>query len=89
MSDAERSLKLGADFPYDASDEWWRQKKWPGPTPSVDWAQAAARGILADLTDRGGIKHGFDDVDEQTRVEIVMALAAIIRLARATKGPSQ
>lgn len=49
------------------------------PPPPTDWAHAAARGVLADLLDRKGIKHGFTDVEEDTRVEIVQSLAEIIR----------
>ena len=52
-----------------------------GPPAPTDWAHYAARGILADLTDRRGVKHGFDDIDEDVRVEMVAAMAEIIRSA--------
>lgn len=74
-------LKHGADYPFDAPDNWWRKSKHPKPPPADDWAHAAARGVIADLQDRGGIKYGFIDVDEDTRQEIVRSLADIIRLA--------
>lgn len=72
------SLNHGAKFSYDAPDEWEVEN----PPPAKDWAHAAARGVLADLQDRGGIKHGFNNIDHEIRVEIVETLAAIIRLAQ-------
>lgn len=81
MSDlAAIRLAHGAAYPYDASDEWWDGDA-SNPPAADDWAHAAARGVLADLNDRRGIKHGFDDVDEGIRAEIVASLAAIIRVA--------
>jgi hypothetical protein len=38
--------------------------------------------VIADLQDRHTIKHGFEHVDEETRIEIVKALADIIRAAK-------
>lgn len=77
---AKRSLTHGAKFPYDAPDAWWRRSH-VAPPSARDWAEAAARGVIADLQDRAGIKHGFDDVAEETRIEIVQALSDIIRTA--------
>jgi len=77
---AKHRLAHGAEFPYDAPDEWWGGNA-ESPPASVDKAHAAARGIIADLQDRRGIKRGFDDIDESTRVEIVESIAAIIREA--------
>lgn len=74
-------LKHGAKFPYDATDAWWQQTGEPVPPAAIDWAHAAARGVLADLMDRGGIKHGFNGIDENVRAEMVDSLAAIIRAA--------
>lgn len=68
---ADRNLKHGEDFPYD------------GEGAAKDWAHAAARGVLADLLDRRGIKWEFEKVDADVRVDIVMAIAAIIRAAAA------
>ena len=74
---AKRALEYGAKHPYDRPDEYE-----DGVTfPAVDWAHAAARGVLADLLDRGGIKHELDHVEEDIRKEIVESLAAIIREA--------
>lgn len=77
----ERRLKRGADFPYDASDRWW-DGSGMNPPKAKDWAHAAARGVIADLTDRNTIKWGFENVDEGTRREIVQMMAAIIRMAK-------
>lgn len=78
---AIRSITNGSEFPYDASDEWWDCTEGVEIEPARDAAHAAARGILADLKDRRGIKRGFDRVEEKTRVEIVERLAEIIRQA--------
>lgn len=80
MDIAKHCLERGASFPYDASDEWWNGDQ-ETPPPAMDWAHAAARGVLADLNDRRGIKDGFNEVDESVRAEIVQSLAEIIKLA--------
>lgn len=76
----EKQIKHGDEFPFDATDEWredFTKSTW-NPKPK-DWAHATARGIIAELRDRNTIKHGFDNIDENTRAEIVQTLAAIIR----------
>jgi hypothetical protein len=78
-SQARRDLKHAAENPYDAPDAW--QRGVHDPLRAEDWAHAAARGIVANLSDRGGIKFGFQQVEESVRIEIVQTLAAIIRLA--------
>ena len=77
MTDAKIALTHGSKFPYDAPDKWW-DTDGLNPPPAKDWAHYAARGAIADLQDRGGLKHGFSNIDEDTRVEIVRAIAAII-----------
>jgi hypothetical protein len=72
---AVRQLEHGAKFPYD------------GDGPAIDWAHAAARGVLADLCDRRGVKHELREVDDDVRVELVASVAAIIRAA-APPAPS-
>jgi hypothetical protein len=79
-TNAERCLKHGAEYPYDASDEW-RESEDENPPAAADWAHAAARGVIADLSDRGAIDNALGHIDEETRVEIVQSLAAIIRVA--------
>lgn len=73
-TDAERACDKGVDYPYD------------GHRPEKDWAHKAARGVLYDLSDRGGIKHGLRDVDREVREDIVDALADIIREADRRRG---
>ncbi len=77
-------LKMGADFPYDAGEEFW-DGDGKTPPPAKDWAHAAARGILSDLEDRRGIKNELDGVDHETRAELVESLSEIIRQAHAAK----
>lgn len=81
MSDAPHSLERGAALPFDAPDQWWATDEKEAPPPALDWAHAAARGILYDFLDRRGIKHGFSGIDEDVRTEIVQSMAAIIRAA--------
>lgn len=75
-----KSLRHGNRFPFDAPDSWWESTD--EPPAFDDWAHAAARGVLADLQDRRGIKDGFNRIDEDTRKQIVLDLAGIIRQAR-------
>lgn len=85
MSDAKFWLKHGSDFPYDAGDSFWIEGN--PPPPPVDSAHAAARGILANMCDRRGIKRGFEDIDLDVRVEIAETIAAIIRESAGSGAP--
>ena len=78
MDISKHRLEHGAQYPYDGTFE----ENSP-PTPATDWAHAAARGVLADLSDRRGIKWELDKVEHDVRVELVNSVAAIIRLAHA------
>lgn len=82
VSEIPFTLTHGNAFPFDATDKWWKRIIDDVPlTPATDWAHYAARGVLADLTDRRGIKDGFNDLDEDVRIEIVQSLADVIRAA--------
>ena len=81
---AQRALAHGADFPYDGGEEFWTKIDVP-PPPAVDWAHRAARGVLADLTDRQGVKHELSAVDYDVREELTDSIAAIIREAGAAR----
>lgn len=72
--DSERRIELGVKYPY-------------GGKAPTDWAERAAQGVLADLADRGGIKHELAGVDEAIRTEIAEALSRIIRVAADTREP--
>lgn len=78
---ANLTLESGDRFPFDATDAWWDSDGENPPAPA-DWAHRAARGVLADLNDRRGIKQGFVGLEQGIRAEIVRALADIIRLAK-------
>ena len=84
---AAHALSCGAEYPYDAPDEWKGFEDEPYAYPATDQAHAAARGIIADLSDRRGIKRGFEEIDEEIRQEIVETLAQIIRLAMGLEIP--
>ena len=68
MIDAEFALDMGSKFPFNGR-------------PATDWAESAAQGILADLCDRRGIRQALEDIDTETREEIVGTMADIIRTA--------
>jgi hypothetical protein len=69
VSDAKWTLNHGNEFPFHGK-------------PATDWAERAALGVLADLTDRSGVKHELRNCDDDVRAEIVESLAAIIREAK-------
>lgn len=70
---AQRNVDGGAEYPYDAPNQ--------AMLGDGDWSVLAARAVIYDLTDRRGIKHGFDNVDDDVRIDIVRALAATIKAA--------
>ena len=78
MADAVVCIEIGTKYPFDASDNG-------RPRKPRDWAVVAARGVIANLMDRRGIKWAFQDIDHDTRKEIVDSLAEIIRLAAKPK----
>jgi hypothetical protein len=82
---AKHDLARGDMYPYDAPDDW-RLGEGAAAIPASNWAHRAARGILADLNDRAGIKHALSGGDEKIRKEIVESLAAIILAAAAEEG---
>jgi hypothetical protein len=78
-------LQQGERYPYDATDEWKATTNYEDDAPPAeDWAHGAARGVVVDLKDRRGIKHGFDNVGEEVRQDIVAAIRRIILLAHAS-----
>lgn len=82
-------LSFGDRFPYDAGEDFWRGSSSSDGSspPPIDWAHRAARGIMADLDDRKGISESFQEVDHETRADLVRSLAEIIRTAaRAAAG---
>lgn len=72
---AKWNLEAGTQWPYDAPDG-------EGFVVEGDWAYRAARGVVANLCDRRGIKHGFEEIDPDIRREIIETLADIIRMAK-------
>lgn len=76
------TLSRGQEYPYDCDCNGKAE-------PAPDWAHEAARGVLYDLNDRGGIKHGFRDIDADIRREIIETIASIIRLAHANSGKKE
>jgi hypothetical protein len=77
------SLDRGDRRPFDAPDALYDLDPGQVPPPATDWAHRAARGVIADLQGRSGIKHQLDpsSTAEDTRAELVETVAAIIRAA--------
>ena len=80
MIDVENSLQHGASFPFDC----WDGDGECTATPATSWAHAAARGILANLSDRRGIDSALDNIDYDVRAEIVQSITEIILTAERT-----
>ena len=78
----KQAIIHGNAFPFDASDAWWSGSG--EPYPPKDWAHSAARGSIANLEVRQGVRHALAGIDETTRKEIVSTLANIIRYAHRT-----
>jgi hypothetical protein len=70
---ARSCLEIGAQYPYDSDDEG-------NGVPAADWAHSAARGIITDLRDRGGLDDALH-LDEETRQNIIDDVSDIIRAA--------
>ena len=79
MDTAKHSLERGAKYPFDGGEDFWKEGK--NPPEAKDWAHTAARGVLADLSDRRGIKSELCKIDHEVRAELTESLAEIIRLA--------
>lgn len=85
--DAVASLDHGHEYPYDCDESLHMLKEDEQPkagdwSPPKDWAHLAARGVIANLGDRQGIKHELDACDLEVRSEMIEALASIIRTAK-------
>ena len=78
MNKAEWALKHGAEFPYDDDSD--------KPKPATDWAHAAARGVIADLTGRKGVGNELEEIDAEIRIEVIETLSDIIRTAHEIVG---
>lgn len=79
---ARHRIEHGREFPYDGIWEATGPDPELTPVPSADDPHfVAARGVLADLCDRRGIKWELSKVDHETREEIIATLAGIIRMA--------
>lgn len=72
------NLIHGDKYPYDTNGE--------AGVPPKDWAHRAARGVLANLSDRSGVGSALSDIDLDIKVEIVETLAEIIRDAHRESG---
>lgn len=95
--DARQSLTSSGYYPYDAPNYWWDRVIDHGvrsdvgdPPDPLDWAHAAARGIIlyAQNRDEGVIASAFDELGDQERSDTVHAIADIIRLAAQDRGLS-
>jgi hypothetical protein len=67
---ARHALEQGNKHPYD------------GDEPAVSWAHYAVRGIISDLSGRGGLDDILDNFDDEIREEITEALVDIVHASR-------
>lgn len=72
----KRLIEHGLEFPYVKVE-------------NPDAAQKTALGILADLTDRRGIRHELDAIDDDVKQEIFDTLTMIIRVGMAPAADGQ
>lgn len=70
LDKAHATIKQGCEYPYDDR-----------PT-GQDVDRRAALGVMANLMDRGGINNALEDVDAETRREIVDDVTDIIHYGR-------
>lgn len=68
MENAKLCLKMADKYPYDGTNDG-------------DWTYRAARGVLADLSDRRGVKNELEAIDDDLKRQIVIYAAGIIRAA--------
>lgn len=73
------AIQIGNSYPFDASDNWREGSVHAKPPAPASEYHRAARAVIADLQDRSGIKQELDNIDEETRIEIVDNIAAIIK----------
>lgn len=78
MNEAKETLEHGDKYPYDAIyDEEWDKSV----APEGDWAVRAARGVIVELVGRNGLDDVLQNIDTDTKAEIIQAMAGIIREA--------
>lgn len=70
--DAKTQLEFGNLHPFDAS-----------AGDSTDWAQSAARGVMAALMDNADMAAIMDGMDDPAKADLVSSVADIIREAQA------
>lgn len=73
-------VEHGAAFPFDATRKWWHAAGM-APPPARDWEHKAARGVIADMKDRRGIKQELQPLDYKSseRTAFIADLANLIR----------
>lgn len=77
----KQAIIHGNEYPYDETDAWWSSEDRTPPSLPEDWAHSAARGIIANLEGRAGVRLALVHIDEAIRKEIVGDIARIIRNA--------
>lgn len=78
---ANADIEHGNKYPFDASDAWWKGEDETLPENFEAWQYRAARGVIANMQDRAGIKHELGGISEDTRREIIESIASIIYAA--------
>lgn len=88
IQEAKRCIKHIRKHPYDRSND--DEAETPDIKNADQWNFIAARAVIENLLDRRGIKWALEDVDDdETRKEIIEALAEIIKEAKQQGDMSQ
>jgi hypothetical protein len=82
MKSLEAYLFQGVESPYDAPDIFLRNFPEIPPPSAIDWAHAAARGVIKNLVFRKGMRDAFIGISQEVRHELVAEISEIIRLAQ-------
>lgn len=82
---AEEALEYGRQMPFDAPEWWWNSSDDLPPPRPRDWAHKAARGVMAELQGRVGIKDSLGDVPHALARDVVLVIAEVIRLAESRR----
>lgn len=87
MSNHQFWLEQAKSFPYDAPDSYQEDYDTNKQPPvAKDWCHLAARGVLANLLGRRGIRPALEDLDEDIRIDIIDSVTEIIRAAHKSEN---
>ncbi len=78
-NDVDWTIKHSNKYAYDRVGDEAREEEGYSTPKGTDWSIIAARAVLGDMSDRGGVRHELDSIDYEVRDEMVETLANIIK----------